>query len=91
MTSIKVLVWKNREGTGDPEVEVRIPSTMAKWVPRMMAFVPKKRRDEIWGDSVDLDSMFSSIEQLVSEAKASGLSEVADVITNQGRVKVMIE
>ena len=91
MSNLKVLLWKNREGTGDPEVEVRIPSTMAKWIPRMMAFVPRKRRDEIWGEDVDFEAMFANIEQLMSEARASGVSEIADVKTRDGHVKVMIE
>jgi hypothetical protein len=91
MATIKFLIWKTNDGTGDPDVEVRIPSAMARWVPRMMAFVPRKSREEIWGEDADFKSMFSNIDQLVAEAVASGLSEVAEVKTKEGRMKIVLE
>ncbi len=91
MTAIKILIWKTNEETGDPDVEVRIPSALAKWVPRLMGFIPKKTRADVWGEDVDFKSMFSNIDQLVAEAVASGLTEVAEVKTREGRMKVMLE
>ena len=91
MTTIKILIWKTKDAMGDPDVEVKIPSAMAKWVPRLMAFIPVKNRAEVWGEDVDFKSMFSNMDQLVAEAVASGLSELAEVKTSEGRVKVLLE
>ena len=47
MADLKILVWEHREPTGDPDVEVKIPASMAKWVPRMMRFEPRKTKEEV--------------------------------------------
>ena len=91
MATIKILIWRSNDPAGDPDVEVRIPSRLAKWVPRLMAFVPKKTKSEVWGEDVDFQSMFSNIDQLVAEVAASGLTEVAEVKTKEGRMKIMLE
>jgi hypothetical protein len=91
MTDIKVLVWKTREAVGEPDVEVRIPATMAKWVPRMMAFMPKKAQVELWGDNPDFGAMIGNLEQLVAEATASGATEVMEVKTKDSHVKVLVQ
>jgi hypothetical protein len=91
MTNIKVLVWRNSDGTGDPEVEVKIPAAMARWVPRMVALVPKKSKAEVWGDGVDVDALFGNFEQLVTEAAQSGLKEILDVKSKDAHVKVLID
>lgn len=91
MTTIKILIWKTTVATGDPDVEVKIPSAVARWVPRLMAFMPKKTKDEVWGEDVDFKSMFENLDQLVAEAAAKGLSEIAQVKTKDGLVKILVE
>ncbi len=91
MSSLKILVWKTTEPVGEPDVEVKMPSSLAKWVPRMMMFVPKKTKDELWGANADFDAVFANIEQMVSEAAEGGLSEVLDVKTKDAHVKILVE
>ncbi len=91
MTNIKVLVWKNSEPAGEPDVEVKIPASLAKWVPRLMVFVPKKTREELWEKNVDFGAIFANIEQLITEAAKNGIGEVADVKTKESHVKVLVE
>ena len=91
MAEIKVLIWRTRDATGDPEVEVRIPAGLAKWVPKMMAFVPQRAKSEIWGEGADFDAVFANFEQLVAEAARDGLKEVLDVKYKDGHVKVIVE
>jgi hypothetical protein len=91
MTSIRVLIWKNKDTTVEPEVEVSVPSAVAKWVPRLMALVPKKAREEVWGDDVDFKDIFTNIDQLIAEALSKGLTEVVQVKTKDGMVKVLLE
>jgi hypothetical protein len=62
MADLKILVWDHREPQGEPDVEVKIPASMAKWIPKLMRLVPKKNRDEMWGGEVDFDAMFSDID-----------------------------
>ena len=92
MAEIKILVWKTSEPpTGaSPEVEVRIPAALAKWVPKMMAFIPKTDREEIWGSGADL-SMFADLEKMVNELPEAGVNEVMDVKTKDSRVKILVE
>jgi len=91
MTDIKVLVWKKSEAVGEPDVEVRIPAKMAKWVPRMMAFMPKKTQVELWGENADFGAMMGNMEQLVNEAVAGGETDLMEVKTKDSHVKVFIQ
>lgn len=91
MADIKVLVWRTRDATGEPEVEVRIPASLAKWVPRMIAFVPRKAKVGMWGEDVDYDAVFTNFEQLVAEAAQSGLKEILDAKYKDGHLKVLVE
>lgn len=92
MANLKILVWHNREGTGDPDVEVKIPASMAKWVPKLMKFVPKKTKEETWGgQEVDFDAVFADLENVVQEAVRTGQEELMSVKTRDGFVRVMVE
>ncbi len=91
MSNLKILVWQNREGTGEADVEVRIPTNMAKWVPRLMRFMPKKTMEETWGSDVNFDEMFIDIEKLVKEAAESGQPEIMDIKTKDSHVKILVE
>lgn len=92
MAYIKILVWKTREPVegSEPEVEVRIPSALARWIPKMMAFVPKETRDEVWGADADF-SMFADLEKMVDELPETGTKEIMDVKAKDSRIKVLIE
>ena len=58
MPKLKILVWeKKREPIGEPDVEVIIPSYMAKWAPRMMRLMPREARQELWGDDFNLSEL----------------------------------
>lgn len=91
MADLKILVWDHREPQGEPDVEVRIPASMAKWVPKMMRLVPKKNRDEMWGGEVDFDAMFSDIDQMIKSAAAGGNQEIMSVRARDSHVKVLIQ
>lgn len=92
MADIKVLVWKAREPTvgAEPDVEVKVPASLARWVPRMMTLVPKKSREETFGADVDF-SMFADLEKMINEMPESGVKEIMDVKTKDSRVKVLVE
>lgn len=92
MADIKVLVWKTREPAQgvEPEVEVKMPASLARWVPKLMAFVPKKQREETWGPDADF-SMFADLERMVNELPETGIREIMDVKTRDSRIKVMVE
>jgi hypothetical protein len=49
MAKMKILVWEKGDTTGEPEVEVTIPTYLVKWAPRMMKFMPKKAKQDLWG------------------------------------------
>jgi hypothetical protein len=91
MADLMILVWDHREPQGEPDVEVKIPATMAKWIPKMMRFVPKKNREEMWGADVDFDAMFSDIDQMIKTAAASGSQELMSVRAKDTHVKVLIQ
>lgn len=91
MADLKILVWEHREPTGDPDVEVKIPASMAKWVPRMMRFVPRKTKEEVWGGEINFDGMFDDIEKLISEAAQAGNREIMVVRAKDTNVKILIE
>lgn len=86
-----ILVWEHREPQGDPDVEVKIPASMAKWIPKMMRFVPKKSREEMWGGEVDFDAMFADIDQMIKAATESGSQELMSVRAKDTHVKVLIQ
>ncbi|HUI01463.1 MAG TPA: hypothetical protein VLX56_07520 [Nitrososphaerales archaeon] len=90
MADIMVLVWKKKEAVGDPDVEVRIPARLAKFVPRMMAFIPKKEQVDLWGENADFGAMVGNLEQLVNEATAAGETDLMEVKTKDSHVKVFI-
>lgn len=92
MADIKILVWKTREPAqgADPEVEVRMPAAMARWVPKLMAFVPKKQREETWGADADF-SMFADVEKMINELPDTGIKEIMDVKTKDSRIKILVE
>lgn len=92
MAEIRILVWKLREPPegAEPEVEVKVPAALARWLPKFMAFVPKKTREETWGADADF-SMFADLEKIISELPESGVREVMDVKTKDSRVKVLVE
>ena len=92
MADIKILVWKAREPPegAEPDVEVKMPVSLARWVPRMMTFVPKKTRDETWGSDADF-SVFGDLERMVNEMPEAGVREIMDVKTKDSRIKVLIE
>jgi len=92
MADIKILVWKAREPPegAEPDVEVKMPASLARWVPKMMAFVPKKSRDEAWGADADF-SMFADLEKMLNELPESGVREIMDVKTKDSRGKVLVE
>jgi hypothetical protein len=92
MADIKILVWRTREPQqgAEPEVEIRVPASLARWVPRLMAFVPKKAREETWGADADF-SVFSDLEKMINELPEAGIKEILDVKTRDARVKVLVE
>jgi hypothetical protein len=91
MADLMIQVWEHREPQGEPDVEVKIPATMTKWIPKMMRFVPRKNREELWGGDVDFDAMFSDIDQMIKTAAESGTQEVMSVRAKDTHVKVLIQ
>ena len=91
MTEIKVLVWKASEAAGAPDVEVKVPVSLAKWVPKMMVLVPRKTRLELWGEEADFASIFQNLQQMIDEAVDSGSNEIADIKTKDSRMKILVE
>jgi len=92
MANLEILVWKTKEpdaGT-EPEVEVKIPGSLARWVPRLMACVPKKTKEEMWGADADFDAIFADLEKLMDEAAKSGTKEIMDVKTRDSRFKILV-
>jgi hypothetical protein len=91
MANLLVLIWRNKEPVGEPDAEVKIPASMAKWVPKLMRFVPKKTKEETWGREVDFDAVFADLEKVVAEAMERGQAELMSVKTHDGFVKIMVE
>jgi hypothetical protein len=90
MADLRILVWKNPDPVGDPEVEVRIPAALAKWVPRMMALVPKKTKRDVWGEDFDFKAIFANVEGLIAEAASKGTKEIMDVKTKESHIKLLV-
>ena len=92
MADIKILVWKMREPPqgAEPEVEVKMPASLARWLPKFMAFVPKKAREETWGADADF-SMFADLEKMLNELPEAGMKEIMDIKTKDSRIKVLVE
>ena len=63
MGKLKIVVWEKRDTSGEPDVEVTIPTYLAKWVPRMMKFMPKKAKHEVWGEDIDFKEL--NLEELI--------------------------
>lgn len=75
---LKILVWENVENTDEePLVDVTMPTYLAKWADRMMRFMPKKAREEMWGEGADLSEL--NLQELIKEAMASGEKEIMEV------------
>ena len=89
MAKLKIQVWESREPSGEPEVEVTIPSYLAKWVPRMMRFVPKKVREEHFGADVDWEDF--NLDELIKEAIEKGESDIMEVKAKDSYVKIYLE
>ena len=91
MANLMVLIWQNKEPAGEPDVEVKIPATMAKWVPKLMRFVPKKTREEQWGREIDFDAVFADIENVIKEAVEKGEAELMSVKTHDSFVRILVQ
>ena len=91
MANLMVLVWQHNEPAGEPDVEVKIPATMARWVPKLMKFVPKKTREEQWGRDIDFDAVFSDLENVIKEAVDKGEAELMSVKTHDSYVKILVQ
>ena len=91
MANLMVLIWQNEEPAGEPDVEVKIPATMAKWVPKLMRFVPKKTREEQWGREIDFDAVFADIENVIKEAVEKGEAELMSVKTHDSFVRILVQ
>ena len=89
MVKLKILVWESRDPSGEPEVEVTIPSYLAKWAPRMMRMMPKEAREEVWGADVNWDDF--NLDELMKEAIDHGESELLEVKSKDSYVRIFIE
>ncbi len=77
-SKLKILVWENVDSTDEePMVDVTIPTYLAKWIPRMMKFMPRKARAELWGEEVDMAEF--NLEEMIDEAIKAGRSEIMEV------------
>lgn len=85
------MVWKNREGTGEPEAEIRVPANLAKWLPRLMIFVPKKTKEEVWGQDIDFGAMAADIDKMVQEAVATSPTMPMTIRTTDAFISISIE
>ena len=63
---------------------------MAKWVPRMMKLIPKKTKEDIWGQDIDFMKDFN-LEEMMNEAVTSVENEVKEVKSKEGYVKISEE
>ena len=89
MVKLKIVVWESSTPSGEPEVEVTIPSYLAKWAPRMMKMMPKAAREEVWGTDVNWDDF--NLDELMMEAIEQGESELLEVKSKDSYVRIYIE
>jgi hypothetical protein len=89
MAKLKILVWESKEPSGEPTVEVTIPDYLAKWVPRMMKFIPRKTKEEIWEGDIDFKDF--DLSELIKEAIEKGESEIMEVKAKDTYVKILVE
>lgn len=89
MAKLKILVWESKDPSGEPDVEVIIPSYLVKWAPRMMKFMPRKAKEEVWGTDIDWEDF--NLDEMMREAIEQGESELLEVKTKDAYVKMVIE
>jgi hypothetical protein len=89
MAKLKILVWESSTPSSEPEVEVTIPSYLAKWAPRMMRMMPREAREEVWGTDVDWDDF--NLDELMREAIDQGETELLEVKSRDSYVRIFIE
>jgi len=90
MPKLKILVWEDkREPIGAPDVEVIIPSYMAKWAPRMMRLMPREARHDLWGDDFNLSDL--NLDEMIQEAIAAGENLLMEVKSREAYVKIILE
>ena len=89
MVKLKILIWDPKYISGEPEVEVIIPSYLVKWAPRMMRLMPKAAREEVWGTDLNWDDF--NLEELMREAIEHGETELIEVKSKEGHVKIHLE
>jgi hypothetical protein len=89
MVKLKIVVWESTTPSGEPDVEVTIPSYLAKWAPRMMRMMPKEAREEVWGKDVNWDDF--NLDELMKEAIDQGESELLEVKSRDSYVRIYIE
>jgi hypothetical protein len=77
-TKLKILVWEDVDSEEEePMVDVSMPIYLAKWADRMMKLMPKKAKEEMWSEDVDLSEL--NFEELIKEAVDSGENEIMEV------------
>lgn len=77
-SKLKILVWEDvANADEEPMVDVTMPTYLAKWADRMMKLMPKKAREEMWGEGVDLGEL--NFAELIKEAVESGENEIMEV------------
>ncbi len=89
MGKLKIVVWEKGDTSAEPDVEVTIPTYLAKWVPKMMKFMPKKAKHEVWGEDIDFREF--NLDELIKEATEKGESEILEVKSKEAYVKMYIE
>jgi len=89
MAKLKILVWESKDPFGEPDVEVIIPSYLVKWAPRMMKFMPRKAKEEVWGTDINWEDF--NLDEMMREAIEQGESELVEVKTKDAYVKMVIE
>jgi len=89
MAKLKILVWESKDPSGEPDVEVIIPSYLVKWAPRMMKFMPRKAKEEVWGTDINWEDF--NLDEMMREAIEQGESELVEVKTKDAYVKMVIE
>ena len=89
MVKLKIVVWESSTPSGEPDVEVTIPSYLAKWAPRMMRMMPKEAREEVWGSDINWDDF--NLDELMKEAIDHGETELLEVKSRDSYVRLYIE